>query len=75
MPGYRLYRLPDRLARHLHLHRGRTRARTLAAAPAHDSTTRLLTRIEADPEVLWEEARPLILLNAGALVIDDSTLD
>lgn len=44
-------------------------------APAHDSFTRLLSRIEPDPEALWVEARPLISLNAGALVIDDSTLD
>jgi len=44
-------------------------------APAHDSFTRLLTRIEPDPETLWIEARPLVSLNAGVLVIDDSTLD
>ena len=44
-------------------------------APAHDSFTRPLTRIEPDPEALWEEARGLIAANAGALVIDDSTLD
>ena len=44
-------------------------------APAHDSFTRLLTRIEPDPETLWTEARNLVALNTGALVIDDSTLD
>ena len=44
-------------------------------APAHDSFTRLLHRIEPDPEALWDEARGLVALNGGALVIDDSTLD
>ena len=44
-------------------------------APAHDSFTRLLQRIEPDPETLWGEARGLVALNGGALVIDDSTLD
>jgi len=44
-------------------------------APAHDSFTRLLERIEPDPEALWDEARGLVALNGGALVIDDSTLD
>ncbi len=44
-------------------------------APAHDSFTRLLTRIEPDPEALWEEAEPLVERGQGVLVIDDSTLD
>ena len=44
-------------------------------SPSHDSFTRLLTRVEPDPEALWLEASPLVVLNAGALVIDDSTLD
>jgi putative transposase len=44
-------------------------------AAAHDSFTRLLTRIEPDPETLWGEARGLVALNAGVLVIDDTTLD
>jgi len=26
-------------------------------APAHDAFTRLLTRLEPDPETLWQEAR------------------
>jgi putative transposase len=46
-----------------------------ARAPAHDSFTRLLSRIEPDPEALWDEARGLVSLGGGALVIDDSTLD
>ena len=29
------------------------------APPAHDSFTRLLTRLEPDPEELWREAEPL----------------
>jgi putative transposase len=43
--------------------------------PAHDSFTRLLTRLEPDPEALWQEARPQIRLDDGILVLDDSTLD
>ena len=44
-------------------------------APAHDSFTRLLHRIEPDPETLWQEAEPLVERAKGVLVIDDSTLD
>ena len=44
-------------------------------AAAHDSFTRLLTRIEPDPETLWDEARGLVARNAGVLIIDDTTLD
>lgn len=43
--------------------------------PAHDSFTRLLRRIEPDPEALWQEARPLVHRKGGVLVLDDSTLD
>jgi putative transposase len=45
------------------------------APPAHDSFTRLLTRLEPDPETLWIEARPQIRPDDGILVLDDSTLD
>lgn len=44
-------------------------------APAHDSFSRLLHRIEPDPETLWEEARGLVSRDGGVLVIDDATLD
>ena len=44
-------------------------------APAHDSFTRLLHRLEPDPETLWVEAEPLVEKAKGVLVIDDSTLD
>jgi putative transposase len=43
--------------------------------PAHDAFTRLLTRIEPDPQTLWTEAEPLVEKARGVLVIDDSTLD
>lgn len=43
--------------------------------PAHDSFQRLLTRLEPDPEQLWDEARPQVQLEDGVLVLDDSTLD
>src|SRR3954453_6757714 len=44
-------------------------------APAHDAFTRLLHRLEPDPEILWGEAEPLVEKAKGVLVIDDSTLD
>jgi len=44
-------------------------------APAHDAFTRLLRRLEPDPETLWAEARPLAHREGGVLVLDDSTLD
>jgi putative transposase len=43
--------------------------------PAHDAFTRLLHRLEPDPETLWREARPLVHRAGGVLVVDDSTLD
>jgi putative transposase len=43
--------------------------------PAHDAFTRLLLRLEPDPEALWREARPLVHRKGGLLVLDDSTLD
>jgi putative transposase len=44
-------------------------------APAHDSFTRLLQRLEPDPAVLWQEVQPLVRPDAGVLVLDDSVLD
>lgn len=44
-------------------------------APAHDAFTRLLQRLEPDPESLWEESRSQIDLNSGILILDDSTLE
>jgi DDE superfamily endonuclease len=44
-------------------------------APAHDAFTRLLHRLEPDPETLWREARPQVDLAGGALVLDDTVLD
>ena len=43
--------------------------------PAHDAFTRLLHRLEPDPEALWQESRRLVELRSGVLVLDDSTLD
>ena len=40
-------------------------------APAHDAFTRLLQRLEPDPETLWTEAQTQIDLNTGILVLDD----
>src|SRR5215210_2150043 len=42
--------------------------------PAHDAFNRLLTRLEPDPEALWQEARTQTG-PGGLLVLDDSTLD
>ena len=44
-------------------------------APAHDAFTRLLRRLEPDPDTLWAEARPLAHRKGGVLVLDDSTPD
>jgi putative transposase len=46
-----------------------------APAPAHDAFTRLLRRLEPDPDALWDEVRPLIRTTGGVLVLDDSVLD
>jgi hypothetical protein len=44
-------------------------------APAHDAFTRLLNRLEPDPQALWDEVRPLIRPDDGILVLDDSVPD
>src|SRR5689334_9309790 len=44
-------------------------------APEHDAFTRLLNRLEPDPEALWVEAEPLVRKAGGVLILDDSTLD
>jgi DDE family transposase len=43
--------------------------------PAHDAFTRLLSRQPPDTAALWQEVKPLIERNKGALLLDDSTLD
>jgi hypothetical protein len=43
--------------------------------PAHDAFTRLLHRLEPDPQALWGEAAPLVRRRGGVLVLDDSVLD
>jgi putative transposase len=43
--------------------------------PAHDAFTRLLHRLEPDPDALWAESRRQIDRRRGVLVLDDSTLD
>lgn len=48
---------------------------TDAAAPAHDAFTRLLHRLEPEPNTLWVEAEPHVQRMCGILVVDDSTLD
>jgi putative transposase len=44
-------------------------------APAHDSFNRLLERSFQDKDSLWREARALVSLKGGVLVLDDTTLD
>jgi hypothetical protein len=46
-----------------------------ATAPAHDAFTRLLHRLEPDPQTLWLEAQTQVCRTEGFLVLDDSTLD
>src|SRR5712691_2252442 len=43
--------------------------------PAHDSFNRLLERSFQDRDSLWREAKPLVRLRGGILVLDDTTLD
>lgn len=43
--------------------------------PAHDAFTRLLHRLEPDPQTLWQEASTQVVREEGILVADDSTLD
>ena len=43
--------------------------------PAHDAFTRILHRLEPDPDHLWAEATPRVDRAAGLLVLDDSTPD
>jgi putative transposase len=45
------------------------------SGPAHDAFTRLLRRQPPDTEALWQETRGLVQLEAGVLVLDDTTLD
>jgi hypothetical protein len=42
---------------------------------AHDAYTRLLHRLEPDPETLYREVEPWVVQGDGVLVVDDSTLD
>ena len=42
---------------------------------AHDALTRLLQRLEPDSTPLWNEARQHVILHAGLLIVDDTTLD
>src|SRR5215213_1055436 len=44
-------------------------------APAHDAFTRLLHRLEPDPDALWQEAKGQVDLAEGVLVVDDTVLD
>lgn len=43
--------------------------------PAHDAFTRLLHRLQPDPQALWSEAQTQVSLHDGVLVVDDSVLD
>jgi putative transposase len=43
--------------------------------PAHDAFTRLLARQPPDTVALWQEVKPWIRCEEGALILDDSTLD
>ena len=44
-------------------------------APAHDAFSRLLARLEPDPETLWAEVRPLLRGGDSILIVDDTILD
>lgn len=42
---------------------------------AHDSVSRWLSDYEPKPPELWNQAKPLVKIKAGYLVVDDTTLD
>jgi hypothetical protein len=42
---------------------------------AHDAVNRFLERQSSDTEALWQAAQPLIQMNQGFLIVDDTTLD
>jgi putative transposase len=44
-------------------------------SPSHDAINRLLHRIEPDPEQLWQEAKSVVELMTGILVLDDTMMD
>jgi putative transposase len=44
-------------------------------SPAHDSFNRLLERSFHDRDSLWGEAKPLVSLRGGILVVDVTSLD
>lgn len=44
-------------------------------APAHDAFSRLLARLEPDPETLWHEVQPHVRRADSILVVDDTVLD
>lgn len=46
-----------------------------AQGASHDAFTRLLHRLEPDPQALWEEARTQVNRRRGVLVLDDTILD
>lgn len=50
-------------------------ARSDSRPVAHDAYTRLLGRLQPEPDSLWLEVAPLVSLTSGCLVLDDSTLD
>ena len=50
-------------------------ARSTTRPVAHDAYTRLLGRLEPNPEEWWLEVENLVKLDSGYLVADDSTLD
>lgn len=45
------------------------------AGPAHDAFTRLLHRLEPEPDQLWSEVWRQVERRRGVLVLDDTTLD
>ncbi|PPT10049.1 hypothetical protein CKA32_000498 [Geitlerinema sp. FC II] len=44
-------------------------------APSHDAITRMLHRLEPNPDSLWQEAQAFVQRNRGILALDDTMLD
>src|SRR3954469_7765788 len=47
---------------------------TRPGAPAHDAFTRLLHRLEPDPDTLWQEAKGQVDLAPGLLLVDETVV-
>lgn len=50
-------------------------AELLKDDPAHDSVTRWLAKSKLQPKLLWKYAKPMVDVNGGYLILDDTVYD